>query len=333
MVSRKGFTPVVLIAVLALVIAVGGVGIGLAWKTDYLDKWLPANIKEMFGRGEKPEEEPEEEPAEESEEAPEEKPKPKPKLPVISGVKISNVTETSFTVTWKTDVPTTSRVEFGKTTSYGGYWFSTRSRTQHSLTPKGLTRCTTYHYRVISKDAKGNKAISSDSTFTTACLAEDPLKSWKTYRSTEYRFEIKYPGSWVFKGAVEFAPNAGDFGSSWDRSPITIYAVPPGVYDTWPGPMGAPGHNLIRTTKIAVAGCTIDKEFREIDYGEGYGGIKKGLFAELTSPCGVDLPKTKGPNGGPVTAERFVLFYAYDLDTNPYESIYDSMLSTFKFIE
>ncbi len=56
--SRKGFTPVVLIAVLALVIAVGGVGIGLAWKTEYFDKWLPVNIKEMFGRGEKPEEEP-----------------------------------------------------------------------------------------------------------------------------------------------------------------------------------------------------------------------------------------------------------------------------------
>lgn len=64
MVSRKGFIPVVLIAVLALVIAAGGVGIGLAWKTEYLDKWLPPNIKELFGRGEKPEEEPTEEPEE-----------------------------------------------------------------------------------------------------------------------------------------------------------------------------------------------------------------------------------------------------------------------------
>lgn len=68
-VSRKGFTPVILIAVLALIIAVGGVGIGLAWKTSYLDKWLPLNVKGMFGRGEKPEEEPGEEPEEEPEPA------------------------------------------------------------------------------------------------------------------------------------------------------------------------------------------------------------------------------------------------------------------------
>jgi len=61
---KKGFVPVILTAVLALVIAVGGVGIGLAWKTNRLDKWLPPNIKEMFGRGEKPEKEPEEEPEE-----------------------------------------------------------------------------------------------------------------------------------------------------------------------------------------------------------------------------------------------------------------------------
>lgn len=55
--GRKSFIPTILIAVLALVIAVGGVGIGLAWRTNYLDKWLPPNIKKMFGRGEKPEEE------------------------------------------------------------------------------------------------------------------------------------------------------------------------------------------------------------------------------------------------------------------------------------
>jgi len=53
---KKGFAPTILIAVLALVLTVGGVGV-LAWKTDYLDKWLPASVKEMFGRGEKPVEE------------------------------------------------------------------------------------------------------------------------------------------------------------------------------------------------------------------------------------------------------------------------------------
>jgi hypothetical protein len=49
------------------VIAVGGIGIGLAWRTNRLDKWLPSNIKEMFGRGERPEEKPEVEGKEEEE--------------------------------------------------------------------------------------------------------------------------------------------------------------------------------------------------------------------------------------------------------------------------
>lgn len=72
---RKRF---ILITILALIVIVGGVGIGLAWKTKYLDKWLPPNIKEMFGRGEKPEEEPQEGPAEGPEEEPEEAPEEGP---------------------------------------------------------------------------------------------------------------------------------------------------------------------------------------------------------------------------------------------------------------
>jgi len=49
---KRGFIPVVLIAVLALVIAVGGVGVGLAWKTDILDRWLPAGVAEFLGKWE-----------------------------------------------------------------------------------------------------------------------------------------------------------------------------------------------------------------------------------------------------------------------------------------
>lgn len=62
---KKGFAPIILIAVLALVLAPGGLGVGLVWKTEHLDKVLPLSIKGMFGRGEKPEEKPGEEPAEE----------------------------------------------------------------------------------------------------------------------------------------------------------------------------------------------------------------------------------------------------------------------------
>uniref|UniRef100_A0A832E0I1 Uncharacterized protein n=1 Tax=candidate division WWE3 bacterium TaxID=2053526 RepID=A0A832E0I1_UNCKA len=47
--KRQGFAPILLI-ILAAVLAVGGIGIGLAWKTNVLDKWLPANVKEFLGK-------------------------------------------------------------------------------------------------------------------------------------------------------------------------------------------------------------------------------------------------------------------------------------------
>lgn len=64
-VSRKRIVPIILITVFVVAVVSG---IGLAWRTEYLDRWLPPNIKEMFGRGEKPEEELEEEPEEKPEE-------------------------------------------------------------------------------------------------------------------------------------------------------------------------------------------------------------------------------------------------------------------------
>ncbi len=51
--KKQGFIPIILAVVLALVVVVGGVGVGLAWKTDVLDKILPPNVKEFFGRGPK----------------------------------------------------------------------------------------------------------------------------------------------------------------------------------------------------------------------------------------------------------------------------------------
>ncbi len=47
--KKQGFAPILLIIV-ALIVAIGGIGAGLAWKTNVLDKWLPQNVKEFFGK-------------------------------------------------------------------------------------------------------------------------------------------------------------------------------------------------------------------------------------------------------------------------------------------
>ena len=87
--------------------------------------------------------------------------------PVISNVQSSSVTGSSATITWTTDVPSDSQVQYGPTTSYGqSSTLNTSAVTLHSVTLTGLQQSTTYHFRVRSANAYGT-TYSSDYTFTT----------------------------------------------------------------------------------------------------------------------------------------------------------------------
>ena len=87
--------------------------------------------------------------------------------PVISNVQSSSVTGSSATITWTTDVPSDSQVQYGLTTSYGqSSTLNTSAVTLHSVTLTGLQQSTTYHFRVRSANAYGT-TYSSDYTFTT----------------------------------------------------------------------------------------------------------------------------------------------------------------------
>ena len=95
-------------------------------------------------------------------------------VPIITGSTISGITETTATISWTTDEPTASNIEYGPTTSYG-YSFPSPSdaiadKTSHSLTLSDLSPDTTYHFQVKSTDASGNETVSGDQTFTTYSL-------------------------------------------------------------------------------------------------------------------------------------------------------------------
>ncbi len=91
--------------------------------------------------------------------------------PVISNVQSSNVTTSQATITWTTNEPATSQVEYGLDTNYGNSISDPALVTSHTLTPTGLEAGTLYHYRVISADASGNQSISQDNDFTTAAVS------------------------------------------------------------------------------------------------------------------------------------------------------------------
>ncbi len=90
--------------------------------------------------------------------------------PEIGHVSASEVTQDSVIITWVTDEPATSQVEYGTTIDYGNSTpFGAKLETDHNVKVSSLDPSKTYYYRVMSKDASGNSAIFSKvETFTTA---------------------------------------------------------------------------------------------------------------------------------------------------------------------
>ncbi len=92
---------------------------------------------------------------------------PDTRAPNISAVR-AEAGPTRVTISWVTDEPATSMVEYGWNTSYGN---ATPKQTalalNHSVAITGLDISRTYHFRVRSQDLYGNAAASIDFTFTT----------------------------------------------------------------------------------------------------------------------------------------------------------------------
>ena len=86
--------------------------------------------------------------------------------PVISAVSVSDVTSDGATISWATDEPGTSQVEYGVTTSSLSS-LNTTMVTSHTVILTDLSSDTTYNFEVRSNDASGNLAVSDEYIFTT----------------------------------------------------------------------------------------------------------------------------------------------------------------------
>jgi hypothetical protein len=88
--------------------------------------------------------------------------------PAISAVSASGITASSVTITWTTDQPSSSQVQYGTTTAYGSSTTLNSSLvTSHSVTISGLTAGTAYNFAVLSSNSSGIQTISGNFTFTT----------------------------------------------------------------------------------------------------------------------------------------------------------------------
>ena len=163
--------------------------------------------------------------------------------PTISGVSVSNITESSATITWLTNERATSQVQFGKTETYGSNTTpDTNLTNNHNVTLTGLSDNTTYYFKVISKDASGNEATlaAEDQKFTTEAiipvgyeignLAPDfSLKDIndKVWKLSDFRGKIVIVNFW-FTTCVpcnEEMPYLQGIQASDDWSDVKIFAI------------------------------------------------------------------------------------------------------------
>lgn len=87
--------------------------------------------------------------------------------PVITNVQASSITGNSATITWTTDEPSNSVVDYGLTTGYGSTSSNASNVTSHSINLSGLAANTLYHYRVSSTDPSNNTTVDVDHSFQT----------------------------------------------------------------------------------------------------------------------------------------------------------------------
>ena len=99
-------------------------------------------------------------------------PAPDLTAPVISDVSAGSISQTAATITWDTNEPSSAQVIFGADANYGSTTTLDSSLiTNHSVALNGLVAGTTYHFIVLSGDASGNLATSTDVIFETARTA------------------------------------------------------------------------------------------------------------------------------------------------------------------
>ncbi len=94
--------------------------------------------------------------------------------PIISGINVDLITQSSARVNWTTDELANSTVRYGLTDAYGSVVQEAGLVANHQIALTGLAANTLYHFSVSSHDASRNGATSTDQTFTTLADTTPP---------------------------------------------------------------------------------------------------------------------------------------------------------------
>jgi len=90
--------------------------------------------------------------------------------PVISAVFVNNISISRATISWATDEPASSIVEYSSDNSYDLSSINLNTNIAHSQDLKDLSPNTLYYYKISSTDSSGNMSEQYTGTFTTLSL-------------------------------------------------------------------------------------------------------------------------------------------------------------------
>jgi len=85
----------------------------------------------------------------------------------VYDISVTNIGPWGATISWKTNAVADGMIEYGATTTYGSVVSSGVMAKEHTIILLNLQPGRVYHFRLISIDNYGNRAVSSDLTFRT----------------------------------------------------------------------------------------------------------------------------------------------------------------------
>jgi Bacterial Ig domain len=218
-----------------------------------------------------------------------------PPAPVISAISVGGVSSSGATVTWTTDTPSDTTVQYGTTTAYGSTASSAALVTTHSQALTGLQATTLYHYRVQSRDAFGQVTVSGDGTFSTTS-APAAVPTFRSQASVTNGTTVTRP-SGVAAGDLLLAT------LEIDAEPATVTG--PAGWTKLQDVIGAPGTAMAYHTQVwwKVAGASEPASYTWTIGGTPWVDI--GVLAyqnvNTASPIDVSAARDSGTTATPVT--------------------------------
>ncbi len=152
--------------------------------------------------------------------------------PTIATSSLSLITSTRATIAWVSDESSSSAIDYGQTATYSA---STAEAdiagvTNHEITITDLIPCTSYHYRVKSKDLAGNEVFGSNHILTTSgCTAAADIIASSTAEIAPVGGELNLQNSsstgLILAVPANFATSSVSFQANQLDAPVVLAAI------------------------------------------------------------------------------------------------------------